>query len=51
METSTKEVYFNVYCEKCAYKDKKETEDPCDECLSVPVNSNSHKPIRWEEKE
>lgn len=51
METGTKEVYFNVYCEKCAYKDEKETEDPCDDCLNHPYNDDSHKPVRWEAKE
>ena len=51
METSTKEVYFNVYCEKCAYKDEKETEDPCDDCLNHSYNDDSHKPVRWEAKE
>lgn len=50
MEESYKEVYFNQYCDSCKHKEKKETEDPCDDCLENPVNVYSHKPVRWEEK-
>lgn len=50
MEEGYKEVYFNEYCEKCKYKDKKEDDTPCDECLSNPVNVHSHKPVKYEEK-
>lgn len=50
MEESYKEAYFNQYCDSCKHKEKKETEDPCDDCLENPVNVYSHKPVRWEEK-
>ena len=46
-----KEVYFNQYCKTCQHKDVDESEDPCDECLNEPVNSYSHKPVNYEEKE
>lgn len=46
-----KEVYFGEFCKKCQYKDKKETESPCCECLEEPVNLYSHKPVKFEEKE
>lgn len=46
-----KEVYFGQYCSKCINKDKKEDEDPCYDCLSEPVNTNSHKPVYFKEKE
>lgn len=45
-----KEVYFNQYCQTCKWKDEAETGEHCDECLAEPVNQNSHKPVRWEEK-
>lgn len=51
MNDGFKEVYFNQYCKTCVHKDLKETEDPCTECLDEPVNLESHKPVRWEEKE
>lgn len=46
-----KEVYFDKYCMTCKNKDVKEYEDPCNDCLSNPVNVGSHKPVNWEEKE
>lgn len=49
MTEGYKEVYFE-YCKTCQHKDKKETEDPCWDCLNEPGNLNSHKPTRWEEK-
>ena len=51
MEDNYKEVYFNQYCKTCKYEETKEDLDPCDECLSEPKNLNSHKPVKWEEKE
>lgn len=44
-----KEVFFDVYCPQCKYKDVEEIEDPCNECLTYPANENSHKPIKFEE--
>lgn len=46
-----KEVYFDQYCPSCKHSDKKGYEDPCYECLSEPMNRDSHKPIEFEEKE
>lgn len=46
-----KEVYFDQYCKKCKYKDVKENEEPCDECISEPTNLNSHKPVKYTEKD
>ena len=42
-------VEFDKWCPKCLHKDKKETEDPCYDCLMDGENVNSHKPVRWEE--
>lgn len=46
-----KEVYFDQYCQTCKHKDLKESEEPCNECLTETVNLYSHKPVKWEEKE
>ena len=46
-----KEVYFDPYCSTCKHCKKKETEDPCDDCLNEPVNLYSHKPVYGEEEE
>lgn len=51
MDNICKEVYFNQYCKTCEYKNLKESEEPCDECLSNPINEYSHKPINYKEKE
>ena len=47
---SYKEVYFNEYCSKCKHEKVKDEDDPCAECLEEPVNVNSHKPVKFEEK-
>lgn len=49
MEFSNKFVHFDEYCVKCKNKNTKETEDPCNECLTNPVNEHSHKPVSYEE--
>ena len=51
MEYRFKEVYFDIYCERCAHSDTKESEDPCDECLATPIREYSHKPVMYEKKE
>lgn len=50
-EQSYKEVYFDLYCKKCKHEKLGETETPCYECLGEPLNLDSHKPVRYEEKE
>ena len=50
MQTETKEVYFATYCPLCKNQALPETEDPCNECLTEPVNIESHKPVNFEEK-
>lgn len=51
MEGELKEVYFDKYCKTCQHEKKKETEDPCYDCLAEGGNTDSHKPVHWEEKE
>lgn len=48
---NTKEVYFADYCKRCKYGHLQEHEDPCDECIEQNWNENSHKPVKFEEKE
>lgn len=43
-------VDFEKYCKTCKNKDLKETEEHCSSCLEEPVNQNSHKPVKYEEK-
>lgn len=43
-------VHFDEYCKTCKHEKVDESEDPCHDCLDQPANSNSHKPVRWEEK-
>ena len=50
MDDQYKEVYFCDYCKTCAHEKEPAREDPCNECLTYPVNLYSHKPVRWEEK-
>lgn len=49
MEGDYKIVHFGEYCNICKHKDKTDTQEPCDECLSSPVNIDSHKPTKYEE--
>lgn len=51
MEELIKEVYFDIYCKECKYRNLKEEFDPCRECLTQPYNYDSHKPINFKEKE
>lgn len=44
-----KEVYFCDYCNLCKYRDLDEIMDPCNECLTIAYNENSHKPTRFVE--
>ncbi len=46
-----KEVYFYQYCKTCKNREIRNHEEPCDECLDNPINLNSHKPVKYEEKE
>lgn len=45
-----KEVYFNQWCKSCKHYKEPDIEDPCDECLGEPGNEDSHRPVKWEEK-
>lgn len=49
-EEHMKEVYFHEYCATCKHRLKKNSEEPCNECLDNPVAYATHKPVKWEEK-
>lgn len=51
MEFIDKIVEFDKYCNKCKYKDADTNVDPCNECLSNPVNTYSRKPVKFVEEE
>lgn len=45
---NTKEVNFNRWCRRCKHRRLPENEEPCEECLTNPVNYDSHKPVKFE---
>ena len=51
MEINEQEYFivdFKTHCKICKHKDKANTDTPCDECLSEPINLQSEKPTRYE---
>lgn len=50
-ESSDKIVSFYYWCPKCVHRNKTGDEEPCSECLYFPVNQDSRKPVKFEEKE
>ena len=44
-------VEFDQFCKDCKYYNKAETEEPCYECLTNPVNINSRKPTMFKESD
>lgn len=43
-------VQFDTWCSKCEHRKTKETDQPCHECLSYPIQTDSTKPIHFAEK-
>lgn len=50
MGKNMKFVDFETYCKTCEHKNKKESRDPCNECLDICAREGSSKPERWEAK-
>lgn len=48
MDTEYMEVDFEKYCKTCKYKDNKEWEDPCNECLEYGMRSQTRVPKEWD---
>lgn len=42
-------VDYDKYCWKCKAYTKSESESPCWECLEVPANDDSHRPLYFKE--
>ena len=51
MESIDKIAFFHVYCGTCKYKNVKETDEPCNECLTQTTNPYSHVPLRYDNGE
>ena len=51
MEEKEFMVDFEKYCKTCKHEKLKENCDPCNDCLDYAVNTNSEKPVHYEEKE
>lgn len=49
MESRTREVRFDVYCQDCKYFERREDQDPCWDCLNQGWNWDSHKPVYYKE--
>lgn len=50
MEINAEKPVKFEYCNTCVHKEKLETDDPCEDCLSTFTNTWSHKPIYYEEE-
>lgn len=50
MKKKYKEVFFEKWCNQCQYQKERETSDPCNECLTNPVNESSHRPVLFKKK-
>ena len=44
-------VDYKKYCRLCVKSGTDEHEEPCEECLSYPVNDDTHKPIMFKAKD
>lgn len=42
-------VMYECWCPKCLYCKAPETEEPCNECLTYPINEDSTKPVNFKE--
>lgn len=49
--THEKFVDFTTYCVQCKHRDCKDTDEPCNECLTHPTNYESMKPVKFEKVE
>ena len=43
-------VKFDEYCKQCEHEKKAENEDPCWDCLTIPVNEDSYRPTQFSPK-
>lgn len=51
-DTYPKFVDFAKYCPRCKFSETKETDDPCNACLTVPARTDgSRKPVNFKEED
>ncbi len=50
MREQNKIVFFEKYCPNCKYEEMDENQEPCWDCLDCPVNQDTHRPVKFEEK-
>lgn len=50
-EMSHLEVLFYKYCPLCKYNNVSQSNEPCNSCLSEPINFESHRPVNFEKRE
>lgn len=43
-------VSYSAYCKKCVHYDKDGWKEPCNPCLSHPVNFGTDQPLYFKEK-
>lgn len=51
MTYTEKMVEFYKYCKKCKHEKLPDGEEPCNSCLTEPVNEDSVIPVKFEPKE
>lgn len=50
MNTKVKIINFDDFCHLCEQEPIESTEEPCNECLGIPVREDSHTPINFKMK-
>lgn len=48
MSDIQKKIVDFTYCNQCKHKNLKDTEDPCNYCLTQNYNDNSHLPVSYD---
>ena len=51
MELTEHIVRYDVWCSKCKHEKVNDINEPCNECLDYPTNTNSKQPMRFEQKD
>lgn len=42
---------YEKWCPNCKFKDNKETDDPCFDCLAEPAKEEGHQPVNYVAKQ
>ena len=49
-DSKLKEVQFWKYCKTCKFREYKEAQNPCNDCLEVGMREGTEVPERYEQK-